>query len=150
MRWTTFVAAIVSATLLSPAVNAQDNAHDSEVAKLANLWTEAYNLRDAERLGALYTEDAHLYNHGRPRTVGRDNIRDFWAADMKENNPMTVLTVTDAVEGVDMTLVHGNYQVLNRQTGVLIGRGRFAHIWIRTETDQWLLDRDLWNQPAFE
>lgn len=62
---------------------------------------------------------------------------------------MTVLTVTDTVEGVDMTLVHGNYQVLNRRTGVVVGYGRFAHIWIQVG-GEWRLDRDLWNQPAFE
>ncbi len=63
---------IMSAPLFPPTANAQN----IEAAKLANLWTEAYNLRDVERLGALYTEGAHLYNHGRPRTVGRNNIRE--------------------------------------------------------------------------
>jgi copper(I)-binding protein len=33
----------------------------------------------------------------------------LWADDMKVNNPLTVLTVTHAVNGIDMKLVHGNY-----------------------------------------
>lgn len=119
------------------------------VEELANRWTEAYNLHDAEALGAFYTETAHLYLHGQPMLVGREAIQDYWAADMLEGNPLTVLTVTNRVEGFDMILVHGNYQVIDRDTGLQQGQGRFAHIWILDDGD-WLLDRDLWNQPAFE
>jgi ketosteroid isomerase-like protein len=65
---------------------------------------------------------------------------------MKVNNPLTVLTVTDAVNGIDMKLVHGNYQVISRDTGVPLGQGRFAHIWTRSGNGEWRLDRDLWNR----
>jgi uncharacterized protein (TIGR02246 family) len=133
-------------TLLAPTASAQDD----EVVKLANQWTSAYNRHDVAGLAALYTDDAHLYHHGRPRIVGRNGIREFWAADMTENNPITILAVTDTVQGVDMVLVHGNYQVINRESGVPLGGGRFAHIWIQAADGSWRLDRDLWNQTAFE
>jgi uncharacterized protein (TIGR02246 family) len=118
-----------------------------EVQQLADRWTRAYNENSRTALAALYTDDARLYLHGHPTIAGRRNIEAFWADDMKVDNPLTVLSVTNAVNGFDMKLVHGNYQVLNRKTGVPLSQGRFAHIWTRVG-DQWRLDRDLWNQPA--
>jgi ketosteroid isomerase-like protein len=115
-----------------------------EVQALANRWTEAYNANNADALGGLYAEDARLFLHGHPTVSTRQRIQEYWAEDMQQQNPLTVLTVTDAVNGIDMRLVHGNYQVLNRVSGVPIGRGRFAHIWTR-DGDEWRLDRDLWN-----
>jgi uncharacterized protein (TIGR02246 family) len=117
------------------------------VQDLANRWTEAYNSHDADALGALYTDDAQVYVHGQPSYVGRDSIQAFWEADMQVDNPLTVLTVTHAVDGVDMKLVHGDYQVISRDTGVPLGQGRFAHIWLLGPDGGWHLDRDLWNQP---
>jgi uncharacterized protein (TIGR02246 family) len=149
MRYAGTLGLLVALTMLTPTVNAQAPAAPSEtqeVQQLANRWTEAYNRRNATALGALYTEDARLYLHGSPTVSGRHNIQTYWADDMKEQNPITVLTVTHAVNGIDMKLVHGNYQVINRETGVPVGQGRFAHIWTRTN-GEWRLDRDLWNQP---
>jgi hypothetical protein len=34
--------------------------------------------------------------------------------------------------------------VLNRVTGVALGGGRFAHIWVRNSNGQWGLNRDVW------
>jgi ketosteroid isomerase-like protein len=121
-----------------------------DVQALADRWTEAYNAKQADALGALYAEDARLYLHGSPTVSTRQRIQEYWAEDMKVENPLTVLTVTNAVSGIDMKLVHGNYQVINRDTGVPVGHGRFAHIWTRSGDDQWLLDRDLWNAPVEE
>jgi len=120
--------------------------HAQEVQELADRWTAAYNLFDSDGLGALYSEDAKLFVNALPTVSGREAIRAYWAEDMNLNNPLTVLSVTHAVDGFDMKLVHGNYQVLNRLTGVPLGQGRFAHIWTR-ENGEWLLDRDLWNEP---
>jgi hypothetical protein len=47
-----------------------------------------------------------------------------------------------------MILVHGNYQVIDRDSGDVEGSGRFAHIWTRSSASSpWLLDRDLWLDP---
>jgi uncharacterized protein (TIGR02246 family) len=122
-------------------------AQDPNVQELADRWTAAYNSHDQDALAALYTESAHLYLHGSPSYAGRDSIRAYWADDMQVENPLTVLSVTHAVNGVDMKLVHGDYQVIDRDTGVPLGQGRFAHIWTLDAGGQWMLDRDLWNQP---
>lgn len=116
--------------------------------ELAASWMAAYNQHDADAIGGLYTEDARLYMHGQASVAGRDAIQSFWAADMVESNPLTVMNVTDPVVGFDMILVHGNYQVIDRDTGVPVGQGRFAHIWVQDVDGEWRLDRDLWNQPT--
>jgi uncharacterized protein (TIGR02246 family) len=125
--------------------HAQDTSFNVQM--LAARWTQAYNTHDRKALGALYTEDARLMIHGSPSYIGRERIEAFWAEDFKEGNPITVLTVTHSVDGVDTILVHGNYQVIDRSNGDVQGAGRFAHIWTRTPGGQWMLDRDLWQRP---
>ncbi len=116
---------------------------EPEVQQLANRWTAAYNSVDVPALSALYADDAELYIHNDGRYVGREMISVYWAADMDRANPITVLQVTDSVSDPEMKLVHGNYQVLDRNTGVPLGGGRFAHIWV-LEDEEWVLDRDVW------
>ena len=112
---------------------------------LTERWAQAYNRHDRDALAAVYTEDARLMMHGGPAVKGRDAIGAFWAEDFKEDNPLTVLTVTHAVDGDDMILVHGDYDVVNRDDGTTVGAGRFAHIWF-LQDGEWRLDRDLWHQ----
>lgn len=115
-----------------------------QVQDLANRWTSAYNQGNADTVAALYSPSAELYIHHEGRYAGRANIRAYWADDLRRSAPITVLTVTDSVTDDEMILVHGNYQVLNRQTGVPLGGGRFAHIWLKQANGQWALDRDVW------
>ena len=115
--------------------------------QLADQWIMAYNDHDLSALSALYTENAHLMMHGGPTIKGRDAVGEFWAMDFTKDNPITTLQVTHSIEGSDMVLVHGNYQVINRNTGIVLGQGRFAHMWTQDDEGEWLLDRDLWNQP---
>ena len=123
-------------------------AQDASIADLAARWSTAYNTANANALAALYTPTAEAYIHGDQRLIGRNEIKAYWAKDMSVQSPMTVLTVTDTVVDIQMMLVHGNYQVLNRTTGVQEAHGRFAHIWVKNSpADPWLLDRDLWVEP---
>lgn len=116
-----------------------------EVQELANRWTQTYNEHDSAALAALYHEDAIVLLQGAPLVYGRAAIQDFWADDMQANNPLTVLTVTHSLDDFDMKEVHGSYEVLNRLDGILLGHGRFAHIWTQ-ENGEWLLARELWGQ----
>jgi uncharacterized protein (TIGR02246 family) len=117
------------------------------VQRLADQWAAAYNGHNRAALGQLYAPNAQLMMHGSPTIGGREDIEEFWARDFLEGNPITVLTVTHSLNGVDMTLVHGSYQVIDRDDGIVLGSGRFAHIWTKNEQGNWLLDRDLWNEP---
>lgn len=134
---------LAAAALLGQAALAQD-----EIQDLANRWTAAYNSHDAAALGALYAEDSKLFLHGQPSFAGREAIQEYWASDMQDQNPLTVLKVTNSVDGFDMKLVHGDYEVIDRDSGVPLGSGRFAHIWMVGDDGVWRLDRDLWNQPV--
>jgi uncharacterized protein (TIGR02246 family) len=140
-------------TMLLPGVaSAQEVAPGPSqlIVDLATKWVAAYNTGDAKALAAFYTQDATLFVSGLPRTVGRDLIQEVWAADMGAGAPLTVLTVTDEVVGVDMRLVHGNYQVVDRNTGEALGEGRFAHIWeLQEDGETWLLYVDLWQDPTY-
>jgi uncharacterized protein (TIGR02246 family) len=115
-----------------------------EVQQLAGQWTGAYNKHDRAALQALYTADARLMMHGAPTITTRAAIGAFWAQDFGESNPLTLLKVTHALQGADMVLVHGNYEVVDRDDGTKVGLGRFAHIWTEAPNGGWLLDRDLW------
>ncbi len=139
----TLAATMTCAALVAGAAGA-------DVDQLAQRWTKAYNNHDRAAVGALYTESAHLYLHGRPSVKNRKAIEEYWAGDFKEGNPLTLLEVTNSVAGIDMVLVHGNYKVIDRKDGRQLGYGRFAHIWVKNDKGEWLLDRDLWNQPYEE
>lgn len=147
MKTSTFVSAVLLTVFTNVAVPALAM-EKSIVSELADRWSRAYNANDIQGLREIYSENAHLYLHQEPRLEGRENIIDFWAQDMETGSPRTILNVTNFVEGFDMTLVHGNYQVVDRSTGAILGSGRFAHIWIQDEEGHWQLDRDLWNQPV--
>jgi uncharacterized protein (TIGR02246 family) len=122
-----------------------ETAMATDVQVLADRWVEAYNNHDRASLAAVYEPDAALMMHGGPTITGRRAIGDFWALDFEEDNPLTLLTVTHAVDGIDMVLVHGNYEVVGREDGITLGAGRFAHIWFEQD-GEWHLDRDLWVQ----
>jgi ketosteroid isomerase-like protein len=114
---------------------------------LADSWTLAYNAHNPAGLAELYDPNSILMLHGSLTLRGRQAIHDYWVEDFREGNPITTLSVTHAVEGVDMMLVHGNYLVIERNDGTLLGQGRYAHIWLRDGSGNWLLDRDMWNEP---
>jgi uncharacterized protein (TIGR02246 family) len=116
----------------------------TDVQALAAKWVKAYNDHDRGALAALYEANAELMMHGGPTIKDQGPIGDFWARDFKEGNPLTLLTVTHAVDGSDMILVHGNYEVVGRDGGDKLGMGRFAHIWLKDAAGNWKLDRDLW------
>lgn len=123
---------------------ASETANADEVQRLAARWTEAYNKHDRVALQAVYTDEARLMMHGAPTIAGRTAIGEFWAQDFTDGNPLTLLNVTHGLQGTDMILVHGNYEVVDREDGTQVGLGRFAHIWVAERDGNWRLDRDLW------
>jgi len=114
---------------------------------LANSWITAYNAHNTAELRNLYSNDAVLMLHGEETRRGRDDIGAYWAQDFREGNPITTLTVTHSINGNEVILVHGNYQVIDRESGLLLGSGRYAHLWMLNDDQVWELDRDLWNDP---
>ena len=117
-----------------------------DVQALADRWAQAYNKHDRAALGGVYAENAQLMMHGSATIVGRPRIEEFWSRDFEDRDPLTLLKVTNSVSGIDMMLVHGDYEVINRQNGSRLGGGRFAHVWTRPRNGEWRLDRDLWSE----
>lgn len=115
---------------------------------LADRWSTAYNEHNPATLSELYEENAVVMLHGSLTLKGRQAIHDYWVQDFRESNPITTLKVSHTIEGTDMILVHGNYQVVDRNDGTLLGEGRYAHIWLLDEAGEWKLDRDLWYEPV--
>ena len=111
---------------------------------LADRWTTAYNDHDGEALAALYTDGAELLAYGGQALTGREAIRSFWASDFGEGNPLTLLNVTHTVQGSDMLLVQGGYEVVDRNGGDPLVSGGFVQIWRLDNTGDWHIDRELW------
>ena len=137
---------ILFASLLF-ATGSQSFAQDVNAQDLANSWITAYNAHNTAELASLYSEESILMLHGEETVRGRQDISAYWANDFREGNPITTLSVTHSINGRDLILVHGNYQVIDRETGLQLGSGRFAHMWMLNEDEVWELDRDLWNDP---
>jgi uncharacterized protein (TIGR02246 family) len=128
------------------AVTVNEGSAQESVQDLADEWTAAYNTHDIAALGALYGEDARLMMNGAPTIVGRKAIEEFWSREFIADSPLMLFAVTHKIFGVDMILVHGDYQVIDRDSGARLGAGRFAHIWMLNEDGEWRLDRDLWKE----
>lgn len=122
-------------------------AQDVTAQDLADSWIRAYNAHNGAELASLYSENSVLMLHGEETVRGRQDIGAYWAEDFREGNPITTLAVTHAINGHDLILVHGNYQVIDRESGLSLGSGRFAHMWMMNEDEVWELDRDLWHDP---
>lgn len=138
---------ILLALVLLLGTHAGIAADNPDPQELADRWSLAYNAHDPATLSELYEENAIMMLHGTLTVRGRDGIRNFWVDDFREGNPITTLAVTHSVQGVDMMLVHGNYMVIERNDGTLLGQGRYAHIWLKDANGNWLLDRDMWHGP---
>ena len=124
------------------------HAHSPDNAQaLADFWAQAFNSNDARAVAALYRDDAELSEHNAPTLIGRDNIRSYWKADLVRGNLVTVLKVTSTLDGTDMTLVHGTYQMIDRASGAEMGSGHFAQTW-RLDGGEWLIDRGVWSDHA--
>jgi ketosteroid isomerase-like protein len=136
---------LIASLLVMPLLHAQQAPDPQE---LADQWTLAYNNHDRATLSSLYAVDANVMMHGSKTIKGQQAIGDMWAADFLDSNPITTLQVTSSEQGEDMVLVHGNYQVINRNDGLLLASGRFAHIYMLGSDGKWLLDRDLWLEGA--
>lgn len=111
---------------------------------LADQWTTAYNDHDGDALAALYTVGAELLAYGGQALSGREAIRSFWASDFGEGNPLTLLNVAHTVDGSDMMLVQGEYDVVDRDGGDTLVSGGFIQIWRLDDTGEWRIDRELW------
>ena len=128
----------VLAACAPPARPVEDHRADlAAIRRAAPDWEVAYNDKDADRVAALYTEDALLLPPGAAAVNGRTAIREFFANDIATRWTMiSVQPLTTEVAG-DWAWRAGTWSI----EGV---NGRFLEIWRRTD-DGWKIHRDIWN-----
>jgi uncharacterized protein (TIGR02246 family) len=144
-------AAVVTAGLLSLAgcqKAAEDTTADETVIRAsAPAWAEAYNAGDAEKLAAMYWEDAVLQPPGAKAATGRAAIREFLAGDSAAARAAGLaINIPEAgtvdVSG-DLAYEAGTFSVRDA-SGATVDTGKYIGVFQKRD-GKWLYIRDTWN-----
>lgn len=122
-------------------------ADEAVIRKSAPAWANGYNAGDADRLAAMYWDDAVLQPPGAKAATGRAAIREFLAADMAATKAAGLtMNIPEAgavdVSG-DLAYEAGTYTVTDA-TGATVDTGKYIGVFLRRE-GKWLYIRDTWN-----
>ena len=112
-------------------------------------WVEAYNSGDADKIVALYTDDAIMMPPDAPAAAGHEAMKQFLVADMATTKAAgaSIALDTDA-SGVSGDLAwHSGTFHLNGAAGSSIGTAKYSEVWRKTN-GKWLMIRDIWNNDA--
>jgi uncharacterized protein (TIGR02246 family) len=112
-------------------------------------WVDAYNAGDADKIVALYTEDAVVMPPDAPLAAGHEAIRQCVTASIassKASGVTIVLGEESAGVSADMGWHSGTYKV-NGKDGGAVGTGKYLESW-RKADGKWLIVRDIWNNDA--
>lgn len=123
------------------------SADEAVIRKSAPAWAAAYNAGDADRLAAMYWDDAVLYPPGAPAAVGRVAIRKFLAADTAATRGAGLtMNIPEAgavdVSG-DLAYEAGSYTVTDA-SGATVDAGKYIGVFQKRD-GKWLYIRDTWN-----
>jgi uncharacterized protein (TIGR02246 family) len=144
-------AAVIAAGLLTLAgcqKAAEDtSAAEAEIRKSAPAWADAYNAQDADKLAAMYWEDAVLQPPGAPAATGTAAIREFLAADTATTKAAGLtMNIPEAgavdVSG-DLAYEAGSYTVTDA-SGATVDAGKYIGVFEKRD-GKWLYIRDTWN-----
>lgn len=144
-------AALLAAGLLAFAgcqKAAEDTSADEAlIAQSAPAWAEAYNAGDADKLAAMYWEDAVLQPPGAPAATGTAAIRDFLAADttatMAAGLTMNIPKAGAVDVSGDLAYEAGTYTVTDA-SGATVDSGKYIGVFQKRD-GKWLYVRDTWN-----
>jgi ketosteroid isomerase-like protein len=148
-------AALAAAGLLALAGCAQkaapvDTAADAATIHAAtNAWVEAYNAGDADKIVALYTDDAILMPPDAPAATGHAAMKQYLTADMAAAKAAGVSFALDTdASGVsgDLAWHSGTFHVAGAN-GASVATGKYVEVWHRVD-GKWLMIRDVWNSDA--
>jgi uncharacterized protein (TIGR02246 family) len=127
---------------------AEDTSADEAVIKAsAPAWADAYNAQDADKLAAMYWDDATLQPPGAPAATGHDAIRAFLAAD-SANTRNAGLTMNIPQAGAvdvsgDLAYEAGTFTVTDA-SGAVVDKGKYIGVFQKRD-GKWLYIRDTWN-----
>lgn len=112
-------------------------------------WVDAYNAGDADKIVALYTEDALVMPPDAPIAAGHEAIRQYLVANIASSMASGVTAVlgeeSAGVSG-DIGWHSGTYKV-NGTDGATVGTGKYLESWHKAN-GKWLMVRDIWNNDA--
>lgn len=112
-------------------------------------WASAYNAGDADKIVAMYADDAVLMPPGAPAAKGHAAMRAFLLKDMasSKRDGMT-LAIEDGASGSsgDLGWHSGTFSVTDA-AGKTAGTGKYVEVW-QKRGGKWVLFRDIWNYDA--
>jgi ketosteroid isomerase-like protein len=152
-RWTH--AALAAVGLLSLAGCAQNAAPVDTSADVAtmhdatNAWVAAYNAGDADKIVALYAEDAILMPPDGVSLKGHAAMKQYLSSDMAAAKAAGVSFALDADTGGasgDLGWHSGTFHV-SGANGASVATGKYVEVWHKAD-GKWLMIRDIWNNDA--
>lgn len=112
-------------------------------------WMAAYNAGDANRIIALYADEAVVMPPDAPAAAGQAAIRDFLIKDMATSKSAGV-TLRDVSSETgtsgDLGWHAGRFAVVTPD-GKTVATGKYAEIWQRAK-GKWRIIQDIWNNDA--
>ncbi len=147
-------AALVAAAMVALAgcqKAAEDTTADEAIIRAsAPAWADAYNAQDADKLAAMYWEDATLLPPGAPGVTGSAAIRDFLAGDTAATKAAGLtMNIPEAgavdVSG-DLAYESGTYSVTDA-SGAVVDTGKYIGVFQKRD-GKWLYVRDTWNSDT--
>lgn len=137
------LAAMVSC---APAV-VDTTADEAAIRASAPAWAAAYNAGDADRLAAMYWDDAVLQPPGAPAATGAAAIREFLAGDtagLRAAGLTMNIPEAGAVDvSGDLAYEAGTYSVTD-PSGAVVDTGKYIGVFLKRD-GQWRYIRDTWN-----
>jgi uncharacterized protein (TIGR02246 family) len=149
--------AIVAAGLLvlagcaKPATAPDTTAADEAAIRAVNPeWFAAHQAGDADRLAALYAEDAVLSVPGAPPVRGRPAIREAFAAEVAAMTAAGLKNNQGASPEFGVSGDLGwewNTFTVTDQAGATVDTGKYVTVYARRDA-KWLIIRDIWNSDT--
>jgi len=112
-------------------------------------WNAAYNAGDADRIVALYADDAVVMPPNVAALTGHEALRQFLTKDMAAAKAAG-LTAKDGTSAVGMSgdlAWHAGTSSVVDASGKTVETGNYVEVWRRVD-GKWLMVRDIWNDDA--
>jgi ketosteroid isomerase-like protein len=127
-----------------------DTAGDAAALHAATVaWTEAYNAGDADKIVALYADDAIMMPPDAAAATGHPAMKAYLITDMAAAKAAGISLALDAdASGIsgDLAWHSGTYHVA-AANGASVGTGKYVEVWHKAD-GKWLMIRDVWNNDA--
>ena len=144
-----FVTLTVSALAACAPRPADTTADEAALKAGTEAWIAAYTVGDADKMVALYADDAIVMPPDAPAAAGHDAMRTYLAADSAASRAAGIKLVLGAsASGVSGDLGwHSGVFKATDATGATVGSGKYNEVWHKAN-GKWLLIRDIWNNDA--